>query len=110
MPLSHGASSSSFQAARLLLIVIAVASGLALPLFAFGLSALWSLGPDSDGGGSSSRDFLLINWLVGANLIALWNLILGIRWAFRPAWRRVALLYWPTALLILAGMILFSGL
>ena len=109
MPPAHGASSSSSQAARLLLIVIVVASGLASPLFALGLSAVWGLGPDSDGGGSNSRDSLLITWLVGANLLALWNLILGIRWAFRPGWRRVALLYGPTALLILAGLSLFSA-
>jgi len=88
--------------ARLLAILIVVASGLAvLPLL---FAAFATIGFVSPGAEPATRGLLLIGWLMAALVVVGWNLIFGIRVLQAPSWRGVAWLYLPTVLLLIPAV------
>lgn len=94
------------QAARLLVLVITVASGLVLlPLIVALVSTLSFLDNSGEGG---VRAAMVTGWLVAALLTALWNLFVGVQSVDAPTWRGVGLLYGPTTLVGLIALIFLA--
>jgi hypothetical protein len=95
------------RAARLVALVITVASGLALlPLIAALVSTLsFVSGADTTGYGE-----LVTGWLLAACVAALWNIFAGLRAVEAPSWRRTARLAAPTATLLLIALIFVLAL
>jgi hypothetical protein len=93
--------SNSEQAARLVALVITVASGLALLPLIFAVLATTSfLRTDTSGRGE-----LVTGWLLAACAAALWNIFVGLRAVQAPSWRRTARLAAPTVTLLLVALI-----
>lgn len=96
-----GAGSRRERAARLVALVITVASGLALlPLAVALVSTASFLGADTSGYGE-----LVTGWLLAACVAALWNVFVGLRAVDAPGWRRTARLAAPTGILLLVALI-----
>jgi hypothetical protein len=95
------------KAARLVALVITVASGLALlPLIVALVSTLSFLGAaDTTGYGE-----LVTGWLLAACVAALWNIFVGLRAVEAPSWRRTARLAAPTATLLVIALIFVLAL
>lgn len=91
----------SQQAARLVTLVITVASGLALLPLIFALLATTSfLRTDTSGRGE-----LVTGWLLAACAASLWNIVVGLRAVQAPSWRRTTRLAAPTVTLVVVALI-----
>jgi len=97
-----GEETRGHKAARLMALVITVASGLAvLPLIVALVSTTSFLARGAD----AAYGELITGWLLAALLAALWNIFFGLRAVAGPSWRRTARLAAPTIILLLIALI-----
>jgi hypothetical protein len=90
------------RAVAALTSLIMVLCGLAvLPLLA---AIVMTMNVIFDAGVPDLHGALFVGWLLAALFLSVWNVLFGLRVLREPSWRRVAWLYGPTLLLILAGL------